>query len=139
MAGALACDARRNPNKPDQMPALLRRLAVSTSQALLIMAMSAPIACSKYDGPAEIARAQSSGTRVTATIVSAADTRSRRDALHYVRFKLQVQADAGVGGQGFLLESTTLLNPYDFPRYPPGATVQVRYLEDNRDYFAFVE
>ena len=71
----------------------------------------------------------------SAIIVSAEDTHSRRDASHYVRFKLRLQKD----GAERVIESMTLVNPYDFQRYPPGASVRCRVLDDNPEYFAFVE
>lgn len=115
------------------MPVLARwRIAVT---CVALAASSAFVGCSKYDGPAEIERARSSGTAVSAIIVSAEDTHSRRDASHYVRFKLRLQKD----GAERVIESMTLVNPYDFQRYPPGASVRCRVLDDNPEYFAFVE
>jgi len=113
----------------------LRRLFVVAAWCALAIPTAALGGCAEHDGPAEIARARSTGTMVSATIVSAEDTRSRRDALHFVRFKLRVQSDGGER----VIDSTTLLNPYDFQRYPPGASVRCRLLGDNPAYFAFAD
>jgi hypothetical protein len=95
---------------------------------------SAVAGCEGYDGPAEVARARAEGMMARATIVSVRDTGSRRDALHYVAFTLQVDPRQG---RPFTREMQTLLDPIEAARRTPGQSVQIRFLPDDPLYFAF--
>ncbi len=93
--------------------------------------------CARYDGPAEVARARSSGSPATAKILSGEDTRSRFGKLELVRFRLEIQATDVSPAR--TIEADTLLDPYAMSQYPPGAKKSIRTLADNPTFFAFME
>lgn len=93
--------------------------------------------CARYDGPAEVARARSSGVPATAKILSGEDTRSRSGKLEEVRFRLEIQATDG--GPSRTIEASTFLDLYSVSQYPPGAKKRIQTLTDNPSYFAFME
>lgn len=95
------------------------------------------VGCARYDGPAEVARARSSGVPATAKILSGEDTRSRFGKLELVRFRLEIQATDGTPAR--TIEADTLLDLYEMSHYPPGEKKRIQTLADNPTFFAFME